>query len=509
MKINEFFERYSMIFVLSLAFSLTLIPKRYEMPLTFEDWYHLRILKDYLHTFPMKFDFYFLSSLAFLFINSIFEVSLVDFSRFFPSLLYLSSLYLWYLILKIFNSKVALVSSFFLLTSKTFLDTSLIFHPPSLALMLYLLGILFFLKRRFILTFLVGLTLIMTHEFISISFLLSIIFLSFLERRKFHIFIISGCLALTLFLLSSTELKPMEISMKNLQVLILDLGIPHLFLAFLAILFLRRKIFEDRFLVLLSLPILISVTLTSNYVLFSLPITILSSRFLAGALSSIKTLKFKSSLTFFVLLISFAPSFKLLYDLEPVEMESFHPSLFLGNSSLREVVAFDESRILIFDVTTENEFLSERKEYLKDDLELIYKLDSDILDKYWVRYIYFGEKERVTFSKTSLRKVGVDKLFSGEAEIFDLYPEVVYVLITIDTERDLPPVLFSYHGVEEGVPLILELLKRYEVRATFFVTGEVIESYPEVISKILQNHEVGLHGMFHEDFTLLEKEEKR
>ncbi|MFQ5891265.1 MAG: polysaccharide deacetylase family protein, partial [Candidatus Methanofastidiosia archaeon] len=185
------------------------------------------------------------------------------------------------------------------------------------------------------------------------------------------------------------------------------------------------------------------------------------------------------------------------------------PSLFLGNSSLREVVAFDESRILIFDVTTENEFLSERKEYLKDDLELIYKLDSDILDKYWVRYIYFGEKERVWFSKTFLRKVGIDKLFSGGAEIFDIYPEVVYVLITVDTERDLPPVLSSYLGVEEGVPLILELLERYEVRATFFVTGEVMERYPEVISKILQNHEVGLHGMFHEDFTLLEKGEKR
>ncbi|MFQ5892376.1 MAG: hypothetical protein ACE5HW_06245, partial [Candidatus Methanofastidiosia archaeon] len=348
MKINEFFKRYSLIFVLSMAFSLTLIPKRYEMPLTFEDWHHLRILKDYLHTFPnedliINFGFHFLSSLAFLFINSVFKVSLIDFSRFFPTLLSLSSLYLWYLILKIYDSKIALISSFFLSTSKVFLNTSLIFHPLSLALMLYLLGILFFLKRRLILTSLVCLTLIMTHDIISISFLLSIAFLSFFEKRKFHFFIISGCLALTLFLLSSTELKPIEISMKNLQVLILDLGIPHLSLAFLAILFLRRKIFKDRFLVLLSLPILISVTLTSNYVLFSLPITILSSHLLGEALSSIKmNLKLKASLIFFVLLISFAPSLRMLYDIEPVEMESFRPSLFLGNSSLREVVAFDE-----------------------------------------------------------------------------------------------------------------------------------------------------------------------
>lgn len=86
----------------------------------------------------------------------------------------------------------------------------------------------------------------------------------------------------------------------------------------------------------------------------------------------------------------------------------------------------------------------------------------------------------------------------------------VYVLITVDTEQDLTPYLSTYRGIEEGIPKILELFEDYGVRATFFVTGNVAEKYPETIRKIkARGHEIGNHGLNHENFLLLNYTQKR
>lgn len=57
---------------------------------------------------------------------------------------------------------------------------------------------------------------------------------------------------------------------------------------------------------------------------------------------------------------------------------------------------------------------------------------------------------------------------------------------------------------------ILQLLDRFDVKATFFVLGEIFEWYPEIIYKIFQaTHEIGYHTHDHEivkDRILLEKQ---
>ncbi|MFW5708805.1 MAG: polysaccharide deacetylase family protein [Chloroflexota bacterium] len=54
-------------------------------------------------------------------------------------------------------------------------------------------------------------------------------------------------------------------------------------------------------------------------------------------------------------------------------------------------------------------------------------------------------------------------------------------------------------GARYGLPRILNLLHRYQVPATFFVTGFIHHTYPEILPTLsAQGHEIGIHGQFHE-----------
>lgn len=80
------------------------------------------------------------------------------------------------------------------------------------------------------------------------------------------------------------------------------------------------------------------------------------------------------------------------------------------------------------------------------------------------------------------------------------------VLLSFDVEEfDLP----REHGAEimvergakvsaAGLKKVLRLLKRYGVKATFFVTGNFAEQQPELVQEIVADgHEVGCHGVNH------------
>jgi len=65
------------------------------------------------------------------------------------------------------------------------------------------------------------------------------------------------------------------------------------------------------------------------------------------------------------------------------------------------------------------------------------------------------------------------------------------------------------YGPRAGMPRILRLLKKYDLKATFFVTGWAMEKYPETVRDIVAGgHEIGHHGYHHEwlDNVTLEEE---
>jgi peptidoglycan-N-acetylglucosamine deacetylase len=80
------------------------------------------------------------------------------------------------------------------------------------------------------------------------------------------------------------------------------------------------------------------------------------------------------------------------------------------------------------------------------------------------------------------------------------------ILLTIDMEQDCPPYLDSFRGITEGTIPLLSLLQAEDVKATFFVTGQIATDYPDIIhSLIAQGHELGCHGFNHSDYTALDR----
>lgn len=81
--------------------------------------------------------------------------------------------------------------------------------------------------------------------------------------------------------------------------------------------------------------------------------------------------------------------------------------------------------------------------------------------------------------------------------------------ISIDTEPDLHGT--SFKGISAGIPNLIKILDKYKIKATFFVTGDVLRSYPKYFKKLKkQGHEIAIHGYRHErldDLSNLKKEE--
>lgn len=90
---------------------------------------------------------------------------------------------------------------------------------------------------------------------------------------------------------------------------------------------------------------------------------------------------------------------------------------------------------------------------------------------------------------------------------------------TLNNKKDLP--IYSVATDEKKVALsfdvswgnddiadILDILAKYNVRATFFLTGEWIEEYPEDVKSIaLAGHDLGNHSENHHQMSQLSKEE--
>jgi peptidoglycan-N-acetylglucosamine deacetylase len=73
-----------------------------------------------------------------------------------------------------------------------------------------------------------------------------------------------------------------------------------------------------------------------------------------------------------------------------------------------------------------------------------------------------------------------------------------------DEERGLPVGPPPHPSVAVALPPLLELLRRHDLRATFFVEAVNAERYPDTLSAILGGgHELGCHGWRHEVFGQL------
>lgn len=83
---------------------------------------------------------------------------------------------------------------------------------------------------------------------------------------------------------------------------------------------------------------------------------------------------------------------------------------------------------------------------------------------------------------------------------FDLDADEIWNLRIEDgNDWDKPPIATrGEFGPNVAVPRILEVLDKYDLKATFFIPGKVAEDWPETVEKIhVAGHEIGHHGYRH------------
>lgn len=62
-------------------------------------------------------------------------------------------------------------------------------------------------------------------------------------------------------------------------------------------------------------------------------------------------------------------------------------------------------------------------------------------------------------------------------------------------------------GAEVGMPRILNLFKRENIKSTFFIPAHTIDTFPEICKKTVDaGHEIGHHGYFHENPTKIDRD---
>ncbi len=74
------------------------------------------------------------------------------------------------------------------------------------------------------------------------------------------------------------------------------------------------------------------------------------------------------------------------------------------------------------------------------------------------------------------------------------------IWVSVDVESDISKYLSgSYLGIETALPRLLDLFKDYRVPADFFILGEVADSFPDAVRRILgDGHALGSHSYAHD-----------
>ena len=79
-------------------------------------------------------------------------------------------------------------------------------------------------------------------------------------------------------------------------------------------------------------------------------------------------------------------------------------------------------------------------------------------------------------------------------------------------ETDEPKIALSFDAAwgNEDTAQILEILKKHDVKVTFFMTGGWVENYPDDVKAILAaGHDLGNHSENHKNMSQISDEEKK
>lgn len=89
-----------------------------------------------------------------------------------------------------------------------------------------------------------------------------------------------------------------------------------------------------------------------------------------------------------------------------------------------------------------------------------------------------------------------------------LFQKKIIPIYSVETQNKNIAITFDTSWGVDNTKKILDVLKKYDVKATFFLIGKWVEQYPEDAKLIAgMGHEIGNHSDNHGDFTKLSKEQ--
>lgn len=93
---------------------------------------------------------------------------------------------------------------------------------------------------------------------------------------------------------------------------------------------------------------------------------------------------------------------------------------------------------------------------------------------------------------------------------FDFDAEEVWIGENPENEHKPGVLSQGNYGARVGTPMLLDLLDRHDVKATFFVCGKDAERYPELMRQIVASgHELAHHGDSHRSPNRMSLQEER
>jgi peptidoglycan-N-acetylglucosamine deacetylase len=83
-------------------------------------------------------------------------------------------------------------------------------------------------------------------------------------------------------------------------------------------------------------------------------------------------------------------------------------------------------------------------------------------------------------------------------------------LTHVATREAVAALTFDDGPHPQSTPAVLDVLEKYQVRATFFMLGELAQQYPDLVRKVAQaGHAIGNHSWDHPQFSLIASRDQR
>ena len=106
----------------------------------------------------------------------------------------------------------------------------------------------------------------------------------------------------------------------------------------------------------------------------------------------------------------------------------------------------------------------------------------------------------------ALMVLGITSYTMAKHPNMDSWKKERVLIDRVETDKKVVALTFDDGPDPQFTPPLLDVLKKHNARATFFVMGNKAEAHPQILKRMAaEGHEIGNHSYSHPDFNNLKK----